>query len=161
MSEEVIQSVAETTKSVKGYLIGKHTHSLDPKKRFTIPSEWREVLGNPKYVFVMPDRTERCLNIIPQEEMEARLAVLRQKALFDPQMAKVLRVIGANSEQLPLDVAGRIRVSDKLLRFANLKTTVAMVGAVRKIELWAPEALPPDEDVDQVSVADAMALAGF
>ena len=93
--------------------------------------------------------------------MEARLAVLRQKALFDPQMAKVLRVIGANSEQLPLDVAGRIRVSDKLLRFANLKTTVTMVGAVRKIELWAPEALPSDDEVDQVAVADAMAIAGF
>ncbi len=161
MSKEVRQSVAQSTAGTGCYLVGRHTHSLDPKKRFTIPSEWREMLGNPKYVFVVPDRTERCLNIIPQEEMETRLAVLRQKALFDPQMAKVLRIIGANSEQLPLDVAGRIRVSDKLLRFANLKTTVAMVGAVRKIELWAPEALPPDEDIDQASVGDAMALAGF
>lgn len=161
MSEEVVQSVAQSTRSGKGFLIGMHKHSLDPKKRFTIPSEWREILGNPKYVFVMPDRRERCLNIIPQEEMEARLAVLRQKALFDPQMAQALRTIGANSEQLPLDVAGRIRVSDKLLQFANLKTTVAMVGAVRKIELWDPEALPPEDAVDQKAFGEALELAGF
>ena len=161
MSKEVIQSVAETTGEVKGYLVGKRVHSLDPKKRFTIPSEWREILGNPKYVFVMPDRSERCLNIIPQEEMEARLAALRQKALFDPQMANVLRVIGANSEQLPLDVAGRIRVGDKLLRFANITKSVALVGAVRKIELWDPEALPPDDNIDQVKMGEALALAGF
>ncbi len=144
-----------------GFLIGRHTHSLDPKKRVTIPSEWREMLGNPKYVFVLPDQKQRCLNIIPQEEMEARLQSLRQQALFDPRLTVALRTIGANSEQLPLDVAGRIRISDRLLKFAGLTSSIAMVGAVRKIELWAPEALPPEDEIDQNALADAMAVAGF
>ena len=155
------QSVAGTTEAGTGFLIGRYDHALDPKKRFTIPKEWRAVMGNPAYVFVMPDRKERCLTIIPQAEMEARLEVLRKKALFDPTLSRALHTIGANSEQLALDVQGRIRVSDKLLQFANLKTTVAMVGAVRKIELWAPEALPPDNEVDQTAFADALELAGF
>ena len=119
------------------------------------------MLGNPQYVFVMPDKSKQCLNIIPQEEMEAKLAKLREKALFDPALSHALHVIGANSEQLALDVQGRIRISDKLLQFANLTTTVAMVGAVRKIELWAPEALAPGDKIDQVSFGEALDMAGF
>ena len=155
------QSVAETTKAESGFLLGRYDYALDPKKRFTIPSGWRQVMGNPQYVFVMPDREKRCLNIIPHAEMEARLAKLREKALFDPALSRALHVIGANSEQLALDVQGRIRISDKLLQFANLTTTVAMVGAIRKIELWNPAALPPEDAIDQAAFGDALAAAGF
>ena len=144
-----------------GFLLGRYEHALDPKKRFTIPAGWRQILGNPQYVFVMPDKARKCLTIIPQEEMEARLAKLREKALFDPALSRALHIIGANSEQLALDVQGRIRISDKLLQFANLTTTVAMVGAVRMIELWSPEALPPEGEVDQAELGNALEAAGF
>ena len=144
-----------------GFLLGRYEHALDPKKRFTIPAGWRQILGNPQYVFVMPDKARKCLTIIPQEEMEARLAKLREKALFDPALSRALHIIGANSEQLARDVQGRIRISDKLLQFANLTTTVAMVGAVRMIELWSPEALPPEGEVDQAELGNALEAAGF
>jgi MraZ protein len=161
MSKVGKQSVAESTCGGKGFLLGRYDHALDPKKRFTIPAGWRQILGDPQYVFVMPDNAKQCLNIIPQEEMEARLAKLREKALFDPSLSRALHIIGANSEQLALDVQGRIRISDKLLQFANLTTTVAMVGAVRKIELWNPEALPPEDKVDQAEFGEALLAAGF
>ncbi len=155
------QSVAMSTGGEMGFLLGRYEHALDPKKRFTIPAGWRQILGNPQYVFVMPDKARKCLTIIPQEEMEARLAKLREKALFDPALSRALHIIGANSEQLALDVQGRIRISDKLLQFANLTTTVAMVGAVRMIELWSPEALPPEGEVDQAELGNALEAAGF
>jgi DNA-binding transcriptional regulator/RsmH inhibitor MraZ len=60
-----------------------------------------------------------------------------------------------------LDVQGRIRVSDKLLRFANLKTTVAMVGSVRMVKLWDPAALGDPENIDQAALGNALAVAGF
>jgi len=161
MSKVGKQSVAESTGVEKGFLLGRYDHALDPKKRFTIPAGWRQILGNPQYVFVMPDKKQTCLNIIPQEEMEARLAKLRERALFDPALSRALHVIGKNSEQLALDIQGRIRISDKLLQFANLTTTVAMVGAVRKIELWRPEALPPEDKVDQAEFGEALEAAGF
>ena len=74
---------------------------------------------------------------------------------------KVLQVIGANSDLLMLDVQGRIRIADKLLRFANLTTTVAMVGSVRMIKLWDPAALTPEGEVDQSGLAEALAAAGW
>jgi DNA-binding transcriptional regulator/RsmH inhibitor MraZ len=60
-----------------------------------------------------------------------------------------------------LDVQGRIRVSDKLLQFANLTTTVAMVGSVRMIKLWDPKALGDATAVDQVALGEALEIAGF
>ena len=118
-------------------------------------------MGNPKFVYVMPDPKDRCVNIVPTVEMDARLERLREKALFDPALRPVLQKIGASSEMPALDVQGRIRISDKLLRFANLTTTVAMLGAVRTIQLWDPAALPPADEVDQAGLREALAIAEF
>ena len=161
MSKAGKQSIAESIPAISGVLVGRNDHALDPKKRLTIPSEWRAVMGNPDYVYVMPDSTEKCLNLIPRAEMEARLEKLREKALFDPALNASLQTIGAISEQLPLDGQGRIRVCDKLLRFANLTTTVAMVGSVRMVKLWDPAALAPVDTVDQAALDAALAAAGF
>ena len=161
MSKGSKQSVAESTSEVSGFLVGRRDYALDPKKRFTIPSEWRAVMGDPAYVYVMPDRKEKCLNLLPPAEMEARLGKLREKALFDPAANAAYLTIGANSDLLTLDCQGRIRVSDKLLQFANLTTTVAMVGAVFMIKLWDPAALKPAAEVDQSALDAALDAAGF
>ena len=161
MSKVGKQSVAESTRAVSGVLVGRRDYALDPKKRFTIPSEWRAAMGDPAYVYVMPDRKEKCVNLLPPGEMESRLEKLREKALFDPASNAAYLTIGANSDQLTLDCQGRIRVSDKLLQFANLTTTVAMVGAVRMIKLYDPQALVPATKVDQKALDAALDAAGF
>ena len=45
MSKVGKQSVAESTGGGKGFLLGRYDHALDPKKRFTIPAGWRQILG--------------------------------------------------------------------------------------------------------------------
>ena len=136
MSKEVLQSVAESTGTDSGVLFGRHDFALDPKKRLTIPSEWRGVFAD-GVVYVMPDRKEKCLNLYPKAEMDAFLGQLRQKALLDPALNRVFAKIGAVSQQLSFDVQGRIRICDKLLQFANLTTTVAMVGSFRMVKLYS------------------------
>ncbi|HBJ58941.1 MAG TPA: hypothetical protein DDY72_00335 [Verrucomicrobia bacterium] len=163
MSRANVQSAAASVMqpAQTGVLMGRYEHALDPKKRFTIPSEWRAAMGNPDYVYVMPDPASRCLNLIPKAEMEVRLEKLREKALFDPALNEALQTIGANAEQLPLDTQGRIRVSDKFLAFAHLTASVALVGAVRMIKLWDPAALPPEGAVDQAALGAALAKVAF
>lgn len=161
MSKEGNESVAKAIGVERSGFAGRFDRPLDAKKRFTIPSEWRNLMGNPEFVYVMPDPTDRCVNIIPMVEWDARMAKLREKALFDPALKPVLQKIGASSEMPALDVQGRIRISDKLLQFANLTTTVAMLGAVRMIQLWDPSALPPVDEVDQAGLGEALAVAGF
>ncbi len=161
MSKEGKQSVAESTSAESSVLVGRSDHALDPKKRLTIPSGWRTDMGNPKFVYVMPDRKERCLNLLPKAEMDVLLSKIREKALFDPALNRIYQVIGAQSERLDLDVQGRIRISDRLLQFANLTTTVAMVGSFRMIKLWNPAALAPVDEVDVAALDAAFEAAGL
>ena len=161
MADEGRESVAVSTGCDSGVLLGRHDYALDPKKRFTIPSEWRALMGDPQYVYVMPDPKERCLDLVPVAEMEVRLAKLREKALFDPAANHALQTIGSVSELPTLDIQGRIRISDKLLQFANLTTTVAMLGSVRMVKLWDPKSLAPAETVDQEALASALADVEF
>jgi DNA-binding transcriptional regulator/RsmH inhibitor MraZ len=118
-------------------------------------------MGNPDFVYAMPDRKERCINLMPKAEMDVLLSKIREKALFDPALNRVFQVIGSMSEQLDLDVQGRIRISDKLLQYANLTTTVAMVGSFRMIKLWDPAALAPVDSVDASKLDAALAAAGL
>ena len=161
MSKKTVQSVAEAANADSGVLVGRCDHALDPKRRLTIPSGWRKTLGNPDFVYVMPDRKEKCLNLMPKAEMDVLLGKIREKALFDPALNRVFQVIGSMSEQLDLDVQGRIRISDKLLQFANLTTTVAMVGSFRMIKLWDPAAVPPENVVDAKALDEALSAAGL
>ena len=160
MSEKGRQSVAESTGADSGVLFGRHDFALDPKKRLTIPSEWRGVFSG-GIVYVMPDRKEKCLNLYPKTEMDFFLGQLRQKALLDPALNRVFAKIGAVSQQLSFDVQGRIRICDKLLRFANLTTTVAMVGSFRMVKLYAPEALGPEDAVDIGEIDSVLTAAGM
>lgn len=142
-------------------LVGRFDHALDPKRRLTIPSVWRKAMGNPDFVYAMPDRKQRCVNLMPKAEMDVLLGKIRERALFDPALNRVFQVIGSMSEQLDLDVQGRIRVSDKLLQYANLTTTVAMVGSLRMIKLWDPAVLSPADDVNASELDAALLAAGL
>ena len=161
MSRKEVQSVAVSTSGESSPLMGRFDHALDPKRRLTIPSVWRKAMGNPDFVYAMPDRKERCINLMPKAEMDVLLSRIREKALFDPALNRVFQVIGSMSEQLDLDVQGRIRISDKLLQYANLTTTVAMVGSFRMIKLWDPAALAPVDSVDASELDAALAAAGL
>ena len=161
MSDKSNERVAESTSVKSSALVGRYDHALDPKKRITIPSEWRALMGNPDYIYAMPDRRERCVNLIPMAEMDVWLGKIREKALFDPALNAVLQTIGANSYLLSFDVQGRIRICDKLLQFANLTTTVAMVGSVKMIKVWDPATLAPADKVDQAALDAAMAALPF
>ena len=148
MSKKVVQSTAGAVSGGSNALMGEFEHALDPKKRLTIPSEWRRAMGDPDFVYVMRDRNGKCLDLLPKAEMETLLEKLRQKALFAPALTKAAMLIGANSEQLMIDVQGRIRISDKLLQFANLTTTVVMAGSVRMAKLWNAEAYAAEAGAD-------------
>ncbi len=158
MSKQVKQSVAVSTER-GGILFGRHDNALDPKKRLTIPSEWRDSMGS--VVYVMPDRKEKCLNLYSKAEMDIFLDQLREKALLDPALNKVFAKIGAVSQQLSLDVQGRIRICDKLLQFANLTTTVALVGSVRMVKLYDPALIGPEDAVNIEELDAVLSAAGL
>ncbi len=154
---EQIEATSLTGQGAPAFLLGRFDHALDPKKRLTIPAGWRDLMGNPKYLFVLPDPSEPCLTIMPFDEMQMLLGSLRKKSYFDRKLIAALRTIGANSEQLSFDVQGRIRISDRLLKYANLQKAVTLVGAVNRIQLWDPAQVPVSEEIDVDGLNDAFA----
>ena len=141
------RKMAETTEKTvqkgpnKG-LVDTFRHSLDPKKRLTIPSEWRDALGNPSYVYVMPSPTEECLELIPVELMERTVAQYQEADLFDDEADADARAIASLAQMLKVDSAGRIRIGDEFLAHAGIKNGVTMIGGMRKATLWAVERKP-------------------
>ena len=141
MSIKGRQSVEETEKAFTGALVNSFERPLDPKKRLTVPSVWRHALGS-DYVYVMKEEGKPCLQLIPKGVFESRLADIQELALSDDELNDVLERVGEDSELLEFDVQGRIRISDKLLAYANLTGPVVLKGAVRMARLWAPENVP-------------------
>lgn len=122
-----------------GLFASQFTHTLDGKKRIAIPAVWRELIGEPPQVFVMPTMNLPAISVLPLKEMAARLERARQASIANQKAQLFLRYIAANSEVLEWDVQGRIRIKDDLLARAKIRDEVVLVGHVDHFEIWCPE----------------------
>lgn len=144
-----------------GMFVGDFLHSLDPKKRLTIPSVWRAQVSDPQSLFVLPDFHEPCLNVLPAAEMQLKLERLRKHSMSDKKAMTFARTLGSVSDLVSWDTQGRVRISDKLLKFAKITDQVQMVGAMDKFQLWNPSLRDGDGEVDQMKLAEAGQYVDF
>ena len=144
-----------------GVFVSSFKHSLDPKKRLTIPADWREQVGAPGKLYVMPDVHDRCLFVFPASEMMHRIQSMRQHGVADKKARSFARVLASQSDLVSWDSQGRIRIKDELLAFANLTDQVELVGALDRFELWNPETLREAGALDRDSLMDAAQYVGF
>ena len=144
-----------------GPLSGVFEHALDPKKRITIPSVWREVMGAPTHVHVMPDPCEACLTMLPPAVVQPRLQELRARALFDEGQTESLADFFEGAEFLALDVQGRIRIGDDLLAFAKIDGHVQWLGLGVRVQIWSAKLRPRRKGVDQEKLLAAAQALGF
>ena len=153
----------EQEKAVPGGLfVNIYEHSLDAKRRLTIPVIWRKLVGDPEELLVMPDVNERCLNAHPSREMSHRLDMLRKKSLADEQSRRMARRLGHQSDLVGLDKQGRIRIKDSLLAFVGIEEKVVLVGTFDGFEIWNPDDWQrSQDDPDGPSLKDAMKYVGF
>lgn len=123
-----------------GFFAGEFTHTLDPKQRLTIPAAWRSIAGESKQFFVVPDMDEApFLSLYTVQNFKKRLASLTERSIADREARRMARLLGSRADFVTWDSAGRVRVKDELLRHAGLSSQVIMLGALDRIELWAPE----------------------
>jgi MraZ protein len=145
----------------QGIFVSEYVHSLDPKKRITIPSEWRAQVGVPRSLYVVPDTSRKCLCVFTAAEMVHRLEKIRHHSMSDTKARDFARALASKSELLAWDTQGRIRIKDELLTFAELVNEVALVGAFDCFELWNPPNLKEAGGVDRASVQEAAKYVGF
>ena len=145
-----------------GGLVDTFYHTLDPKKRLTIPSEWRDAMGMEvgekdahEYVYVFPNESEDCLDLVPVREMQNLLADLSRTDILenDP----IATALAQSAQMLKVDSAGRIRIGDDLLSFAGIRGDVTLIGAYRKAQIWAGEKTPKTKKLDVAAFRAALA----
>jgi DNA-binding transcriptional regulator/RsmH inhibitor MraZ len=70
-------------------------------------------------------------------------------------------VLGSQSQLAPWDSAGRIRIKDDLLEYAQLGEQVILVGAIERFELWNPELWKQTGGASVADLGEAARNIGF
>lgn len=112
-------------------LTGEYQHSMDPKGRVTVPSRFREDLGDRFYVSTGKDG---CLILLSDGQFQ-KLA--ENIAAMPPAQARVLqRVMFSKAAEVEPDKQGRILIPPGLRDYAGLQRDVVLIGASTRAELW-------------------------
>jgi MraZ protein len=151
----------ENLVGAKGVFVSTFKHSLDPKRRLTIPAEWRDQVGTPNNLYVLQSVHEKCLCIYPAAEIMGRMKNIRQHSIADKMARQFARVLASKSDLVAWDSQGRIRIKDELLEYAGLVDEVVLVGAFDCFEVWTPERLKESGGLDDNSIKDAAQYVGF
>ena len=161
MSRPPTKTPKQSTKApAKKFFDGRYEHALDAKRRLMVPAEWRQQMGNPGHLYIMPDFKEKCLVILPPAEMDKVLEKLQEMPLLDPDVSAALACFGEHCERIDVDGAGRIRISDAFLQFANLETDAVLIGGVSRMRIWNPSYKPVMKQVNQAGFAQALKFLG-
>ena len=106
-------------------LIGEYKHTLDPKKRLSLPSKWRKELGKE---LVVTRGLDNCLFVYPLREWEKITEKIGQLPLGQADTRSFNRFFLSGAVEVEVDSVGRILVPDFLKDFATLNTNVVLAG---------------------------------
>jgi len=114
-------------------LIGEYTHTLDPKKRLSLPSKWREELGR---TLIVTRGLDNCLFVYPQNEWRKITEKIGQLPLGQADTRSFNRFFLSGAVEVGVDSVGRILVPDFLKEFAKLDNKVVLAGIHDRVEIW-------------------------
>ena len=139
-------------------LTGEYQHNMDQKGRVTVPSKFREDLGDKFYVCRGLDG---CLFLLSQSQWDS--LVEKVAAIPLAQGKGIQRYFFSGAAEVEPDKQGRILIPAKLRQYAALEREVIINGASKCLELWNPERWAPIEDagLDPENLAAAMEELGF
>ena len=104
-------------------LIGQYSHTLDPKKRLSLPAKFRKELGKK---IVVTNGLDNCLFLYPLKEWQRVAEKLSNLPLGAADTRGFNRFMLAGAVEAEIDGAGRILIPDFLKEFAGLKEKVVL-----------------------------------
>ena len=116
--------------------LGRYEHTIDDKGRITIPSEFREVLGDSVYVTQGFDGN---LQAFTPELFQRMSDQVRSISFLAANSRLLRRLLFSNAKHINFDSAGRILIPGFLRETANLEETAILIGMGEYFEIWAPD----------------------
>ncbi len=117
-------------------LIGEFTHTLDDKKRITLPTKLRKELG--KSVVVSPG-IDSCLFLLTKSEWAKMSDKLSSGSMLEQNTRSFSRYLFGQAMEVDVDTAGRILVPENLRTMANLTGKVVLIGVKNRMEIWSED----------------------
>lgn len=114
-------------------LIGEYKHTLDPKKRLSLPSKWRGELGA---TLVVTRGLDNCLFVYPLLQWQKITDKIGELPLGTADTRSFNRFFLSGAVEVEVDSVGRILVPDFLKEFAKLDSKVVLAGIHNRIEIW-------------------------
>ncbi|TSC85852.1 MAG: MraZ protein [Parcubacteria group bacterium Gr01-1014_8] len=113
--------------------IGEYEHTLDEKKRVSLPKAFRAALGKK---MVMTRGLDNCLFVYPQKSWEKVAGKLSELSFAQADTRGFNRFILSGAAEVAPDGAGRILIPEHQKQFAGLKKTVVFAGVSDRVEVW-------------------------
>ena len=131
--------------------MGRYNHTIDPKGRLSIPSKYREILGDE---FVVSKGMDGCLFVYANDAWKAFEEKLASLPLINREARQFARFFLSGAQYVTVDKQGRILMPQDLREFAGLEKDVVLAGAGGRIEIWSLEKCNENTDqtdIDQIS----------
>ncbi|MGD0977220.1 MAG: division/cell wall cluster transcriptional repressor MraZ [Minisyncoccia bacterium] len=117
-------------------LLGEHHHTIDSKKRLSVPARFRKEIGEKA---VLTRGLDSCLFLFPMKEWEILAEKLGKLPLGQQDTRGFVRLLLAGASEVEMDQLGRVLVPDYLRDFAGLKKSVIVAGLNSRLEIWDEE----------------------
>ena len=123
--------------------MGKYNHTIDPKGRLSIPSKYREVLGDE---FVVSKGMDGCLFVYANDDWKVFEGKLASLPLMSEEARQFARFFLSGAQPVTVDKQGRILMPQDLRDFAGLEKDVVLAGMGGRIEIWSLERWQANND---------------
>lgn len=114
-------------------LIGEYEHTLDEKKRVSLPKSFTKELGKK---MVLTRGLDNCLFLYPMAGWEQVAEKLRALSFAGADTRGFNRFFLSGAVEVETDGSGRILIPDHHKQFASLKKTVVFAGVSDRVEIW-------------------------
>ena len=114
-------------------LLGEYIHTLDDKRRLTLPKKFKSELGKK---MVLTRGLDNCLFLYPQKEWDRTANKLKELSFTQADTRGFNRFLFSGASEVEVDSSGRILVPENLKRFASLKSKVILAGVSDRVEIW-------------------------
>ena len=114
-------------------LIGEYKHTIDPKKRLSMPAKFRKELGKGA---VITRGLDNCLFVFPSAYWQQLAERLGNMPLVQQDSRAFARLLLSGAMEVDFDSLGRILIPEYLKSYASLEKTVVVAGLYNRLEIW-------------------------
>lgn len=114
-------------------LIGEYTHTLDEKKRLSLPSKFRKEIGK---TVVVTHGLDNCLFLFSMKEWKNIATKLGALSMGQSDSRGFNRIMLAGAVEVEVDSIGRILIPEFLRTHGNLSSRVVFAGVHSRVEVW-------------------------